>query len=256
MSWGVEQRGGAVVVTMRSNPVNRMNPQFFDDLHQALDTVEQRHPGLPLVLTAEGATFSAGLDFEDVFPRFARNDMAQVLPWFERFRGALLRVFTLPRRTVAALNGHTFAGGLILAVACDCRLAAAGPARFAINEVPVGIPMPATYTELVRYAVGSRSAAEAILEGRLYTVDEALARGFVHEVVPAERLLDEAIARACLHPPDCASAYALSKQILQRPVLQQLEGSRELDEQALRVVMSPDSVRAQQAALARLKKKA
>jgi enoyl-CoA hydratase len=255
MSWGVERRGDVVLVTMRSNPVNRMNPRFFDDLHQALDTVEAEHPTLPLVLTAEGATFSAGLDFDDAFPRFARNDTQEMRAWFDRFRATLLRVFTLPRRTVAAINGHAFAGGLILAVSCDYRLAAAGPARFAINEVPVGIPMPATYTEMVRYAAGSRATAEAILGGQVYGVEAALERGFLHQVVPPERLLDEALAQAGLISPDSFSAYAVSKKILLRPTLQRIEASQELDELAMRTVMAPDSVRAQKAAFAKLKKK-
>ncbi len=125
----MERSQGAVIVTMRSNPVNRMNPEFFADLHAAFDEVERDHPALPVVLTAEGKTFSAGLDFEDVFPRFARNDMDELQAWFAEFRGSLLRVFALPRRTVAAINGNTFAGGLILAVACDVRVGAEGRAR-------------------------------------------------------------------------------------------------------------------------------
>lgn len=256
MSWTVEPAAGAVVVTMNTNPVNRMNPQFFDDLHQAFDTVEKDHPRQPVVLTAKGNTFSAGLDFEDVFPRFARNDPDELRAWFERFRGTILRVFTLKQRTVAAINGNAFAGGLILALCCDHRIGVTGQARFAINEVPVGIPMPATYTEIVRYAVGSRFAAEAILGGQIYGVEQALAMGFLHEVVPPEKLLDQALARAAVVAKESFPAYAVSKQILTRPALREIEASRDLDELAMRTVMDPDSVRAQAAALARLKKKA
>jgi enoyl-CoA hydratase len=254
MNWDIQQRGEAVVVTMRSNPINRMNPPFFDDLHRALDIVESQYPRLPLVLTAEGTTFSAGLDFEDAFPRFERNDPVEIRTWFERFRSTLLRVFTLPRRTVAAINGHAFAGGLILAVSCDHRVAAAGPARFAINEVLVGIPMPTTYTEMVRHAVGARAASETILGGRTYTVETALSLGLLHGVVPADRLLDEALSQANHISQDSFSAYAISKEILLRPTLQRIAAGRDLEVQAMQVVSSPDSVRAQKAAMARLKK--
>lgn len=256
MSWDIQVRDGVVLVVMRSNAVNKMNPGFFDDLHAALDIVEKDHPRLPLVLTAEGNTFSAGLDFEDVFPRFAKNDPAELRTWFERFRGSLLRVFTLPRRTIAAINGNALAGGLILACSCDVRIAAAGGAKFAINEIPVGIPMPGVFTEIVRYAVGARAAAEAILGGQLYDVQRALTAGFLHQLVPAERLLDEAVKQARLIPPDASSAYAVSKQALIQPSLKWMAGDgAELDEQAMRAVMAPDSVRVQRAALERLKKK-
>lgn len=255
MKWNVERSEGAVVVTMRSNPVNRMNPEFFVDLHEALDTVDRHHPGLPLVLTAEGNTFSAGLDFEDVFPRFARNDMVELEEWFDRFRGSLLRVFTLPRRTVAAINGNTFAGGLILAVACDVRVGVEGRARFAINEVPVGIPMPWTYIEMVRYALGTPATAEMTLSGQIYDVAGARALGILHRVVAPEELLTAALEEARRIGIDSASAYAASKQALQQPTIAAIEAHPELDRMAMEVVMAPDSVRAQASAMAALKQR-
>jgi len=257
MKWNVESQDGAVVVTMRSDPVNKMNPEYFDDLNEALDLVDRAHPRMPLVLTAEGGTFSAGLDFEDVFPRFARNDMVELGAWFDRFKQSLLRVFTMPRRTVAAVNGNAFAGGLILAVSCDHRIAAEGKAKFAINEVPVGIPMPGTYTEIVRYAVGSPAAAQAILSGKVYDLAGALALGFVHEVVAADGLRAAAVAQARIISEDSFSAYAASKKILQYPTMKRFETDiPELDRMSMQVVMAEDSVRAQSAAMARLKKKA
>jgi enoyl-CoA hydratase len=257
MGWKIEPRDKAIVVEMRSNSVNRMNPAFFDDLHAALDLIESQHPRLPMVLTAPGTTFSAGLDFEDVFPRFASGDMNQVMAWFQRFRSSILRVFTLPRRTVAAVNGNSFAGGLILAACCDVRIASAGDAKFSLNEVPIGIPMPGVYTEILRYAVGSRAAAECILGGLVYSVSQAVGLGFIHHVVPAEQLLDEALKYAKVISPDGFSAYAASKQALIRPSVERIErDSKEMDELALQAVLAPDSIRAQRIALERLKKKA
>ncbi|MGZ3425047.1 MAG: enoyl-CoA hydratase/isomerase family protein [Polyangia bacterium] len=254
MNWKVESLGDVVIVTMRSNPVNKMNPQFFDDLHAAFDAVERDHPRLPIVLTAEEKVFSAGLDFEDVFPRFARADMAEIQPWFERFRDTLLRVLTMPTRTVAAIQGGAYAGGLILAVSCDVRIAAAGGARFSLNEVPIGIPMPGVYTEIVRYAAGSRSAAESILSGRFYDVEQALAAGFLHRVVPREQLLAEATAEARLMHSDSYDAYAASKRALLGPTMKVIGGDGvEFDQLALRVLSMPGSMRAQKAALERLK---
>lgn len=256
MKWQITARDEVVIVEMRSNPVNKMNPDYFRDLNEAMDAVEREHPRLPLVLTASGRTFSAGLDFEDVFPRFARNDMAELSAWFAEFRGALMRVFTMPRRTVAAINGNTYAGGLILALGCDVRIAAAGPARFAINEVPIGIPMPGVYTEIVRYAVGTSAAADVILSGQIYDIERAHKLGFVHQVVPPEQLLDEAVKQARIISPDCSSAYAASKKALQLPTLKYIAGDgAEMDLLAMQTVMAPDSVRAQLRALERLKSK-
>jgi enoyl-CoA hydratase/carnithine racemase len=250
----IEARGSIAVVRLQSNRVNKMNPAFFDDVHEAFDRLDRDHPRAPVVLTAEGSTFSAGLDFEDVFPRFARGDAAEITAWFERFRATLLRVFESPRRTVAAINGHAFAGGLILALCCDHRLAARGPAKFAINEVPVGIPMPSTYLEMMRYAVGARVTCEATFTGRVYAVEQAHLAGFIHEIVEPEHLLEAAVREAGRHGEDCFDAYAASKKALLAPVLDYIERvSKELDHEALRTLALPSSTRAQAAALARLK---
>lgn len=256
MSWTIETRGDVAVVVMRSNLVNKMNPQYFDDLHEAFDRLDREYPRLPIVLTAEGKTFSAGLDFEDVFPRFATRDTGVITAWFERFRASILRVFACQRRTVAAINGNAFAGGLILALCCDVRLAATGSARFAINEVPVGIPMPGVYTEMVRHAVGTAAAQEAILSGRVYDLEQGRALGFVHRVVPAAELLDEAVKEAAIIKPDCLAVYAASKRALQHPAMSVIEGEGKAhDRAAIEAVIDAGSIRAQTAALARLKAK-
>jgi enoyl-CoA hydratase len=256
MPWTLETRGDVAVVVMQSNPVNKMNPPFFDDLHDAFDRLDRERPDVPVVLTAEGRTFSAGLDFEDVFPRFASKDTHAVSTWFQRFRSTILRVFASPRRTVAAVNGNAFAGGLILALACDVRIAASGPARFAINEVPVGIPMPGVYTEIVRNAVGTAAAQDAILSGRIYDLAQACTLGFVHRIVPPAHLVDEAVREAAIIGPDCFAAYAASKKALHHPTMKLIDGdAHELDAAALATVTAPSSLRAQAGALARLKAK-
>lgn len=256
MKWRITVHDEVVILEMRSNSVNKMNPEYFRDLNEAIDTIEREHPSLPLVLTASGRTFSAGLDFEDVFPRFTRNDLAEIWAWFDTFRGALLRIFTLPRRTVAAVNGSAYAGGLILALGCDVRIAAAGSARFSINEVPIGIPMPGVFTEIVRYAVGTRTAADAILSGQIYDVEAAHRLGFVHQVVPPEQLLDEALKQARVIAPDCHPAYATSKKALQLPALRYIAGDgAEMDLLAIRTITAPESQQAQARALAQLKTK-
>jgi enoyl-CoA hydratase/carnithine racemase len=256
MSWDLEPRGGAVIVHMRSNAVNRMNQSLFDDALGAFDALDRDHPGRPAILTGQGTTFSSGLDFVHVFPLFAGGAPAAIAGFFDRFREMILRVLTAPRPMVAAVNGHAFAGGFILACACDARIVARGPARFGLNEIAIGIAIPTTYLEIVRDALGARVTAEAALFARVYDVDASLAAGFAARAVDPAALLDEAVAHvAGIAGVDLSHAFAATKQALRGPLLARLEECRTLDGLAMAAIAHPSSNRAQAAAFARLKKK-
>ena len=166
------------------------------------------------MLTGTGTRFSAGLDLGEHFPLFA-GDPAVVASWFADYRATNMRLFTYPRPTVAALNGHAFAGGLITAAVCDYRVAVAGGARFGLNEVPIGIPMPAVYVRMLAYAWGEPVAARTCLLGEVFTPAQAHTLGMVHELAPAGQLLDRAIAVAGQTPQDCLGQYAFTKRACQ-----------------------------------------
>jgi enoyl-CoA hydratase len=195
MPWTIERKHDHVaVVTMNTNKVNAQNPAFFDDLHAAFDRLEAEFGDSAVVLTATGATFSAGLDLDHHFPLFARRSLKEIDAWFDGYCATNLRLFTYPRPTVAAINGHAYAGGLITALGCDHRIAADGALQFALNEVPIGIPMPAVYCEIIRHAIGPRAAAELTLFGQVHDVATAAKLGVIGRIAVPGRLLDDAVA--------------------------------------------------------------
>ncbi|WP_016890213.1 enoyl-CoA hydratase/isomerase family protein [Mycobacteroides abscessus] len=223
MSWNIDSVGDVAVVTMNSNKVNAQNEEFFLDLHEALDRLETMRAG-PVVLTGQGDTFSAGLDLKYTLPLFATQDEEAISAWFERYRATNVRLFTFDRPVIAAVNGHAIAGGLITALACDYRIAAAGGGKFGLNEVPIGIAMPSVYTEIIRYAVGNRAAALMTLFGELFGVEAAQRLGVFDEVVEPGSLIEAAIGRARVVPMQAMSAYAGSKRALQGPALSNIDG--------------------------------
>ena len=221
MSWTIERRGRVAVVTMTTNPVNAQNRAFFADLHDAFNRLERDHPDSPVVLTGIGSRFSAGLDLDEHFRLFA-GDPAAVATWFGDYRATNMRLFTYPRPTVAAVNGHAFAGGLITAAVCDHRIAVTDAATFGLNEVPIGIPMPAVYVRMLAYAWGEPVAARTCLLGEIFTPAQAHALGMVHEQVPAEQLLDRAVGIAEQTPEDCLEQYAFTKRASQAAALRDI----------------------------------
>lgn len=223
MAWQIDVVDECAVVRMNTNKVNVQNEQFFADLHGAFDRLESEFKDLPVVLTGHGDAFSAGIDFQYSFDIFGSGSDDKIREWYRGYRETNLRIFTYPRPTVAAMNGHAIAGGLITALDCDFRIAARKPAKFGLNEVPIGIPMPAAYVEIIKYALGDQVGALTTLRGKLYNLEEAERLGFFHEVVDTADLMSTAIAYAKCISPDCNTAYAMSKRALQDGVLRQIQ---------------------------------
>ena len=194
MAWDIEVLDECAVVRMNTNKVNVQNDLFFADLHGAFNRLEREFSDLPVVLTGQGDVFSAGIDFQYSFGIFGSGNHDTIRQWYRTYRETNLRIFQYPRPTVAAVNGHAIAGGLITALDCDFRVAARKPARFGLNEVPIGIPMPAAYVEIIKYALGEQIAALATLRGKLCELEEASRLGFFHEVVEPDKLLATAIS--------------------------------------------------------------
>jgi enoyl-CoA hydratase/carnithine racemase len=120
---------------------------------------------------------------------------------------------------VAALNGHTVAGGCMLATACDVRLMVSGKAKMALNEITFGSSMPSHTLELLRYWVGSRRAETILLSGALYDPEEAQALGLVDKVVAPEDLPATARHVAREMAQKDPAAFRSLKRLLRQPTL-------------------------------------
>ena len=215
-------------------------------MHAAFDRLEAEFSDCAIVLTGTGAAFSAGLDFDYHFPLFARRSLKEIGAWFDTYRATNLRLFTYPRPTVAAINGHAYAGGLITALGCDYRIASEGALQFSLNEVPIGIPMPAVYCEIIKHAVGSRAASELTLFGQVYDLAAAAKMGGLARLL---RQADYWMRRwpgllSCR--PTATRPIAFAKRALQATTMAAIDAAARLDRDWLSRGMSdPASLRAQ-----------
>jgi len=112
---------------------------------------------------------------------------------------------------VAALPGHAIAGGLIFAMGADERIAAQGRGKFGLSEVILGVSVPACLMEPFRHVVGARHMERLAATGENVDADAALAMGLIDAIVPAEELLERAVARARFLAGLSAAAYAAIK---------------------------------------------
>jgi enoyl-CoA hydratase/carnithine racemase len=144
----LERQGDAALLRMNTGKANAMNADWIARMNGALDEVVATG-ARALVMTGADAFFSSGLDL----PALASLDRPALAAFLDSFNAVMLRVFTLPLPVVAAVNGHAIAGGCVLALQADLRVMAQGKWRIGLNEVPLGIGLPALVVETLRTQV-------------------------------------------------------------------------------------------------------
>ena len=124
-------RDGVTVVELDRGPVNALDLELLGALTAAFERADS-----PVVLTGAGRTFSAGVDLR----RIVEEPDSYVAEFLAALARAFLAVFTHPRPTVAAINGHAIAGGCLFALCCDTRVMGAG--TIGLTELAVGVRFP------------------------------------------------------------------------------------------------------------------
>lgn len=169
---------------------NRVNHDFVTALASALD--EAAEPGGPIVLTGADKFFCNGLDL-DWLGSVSSADAKQM---FRDLYAVLARLLRFPGATVAAINGHAFGAGAILAAAADFRVQRSDRGYLCFPEVDLGMSLSDEFDAVVRTNLPPVAMLHALLTGHRYTASEALAVGFVDAISPADDLMETALARA------------------------------------------------------------
>jgi len=215
------ERHGAVFVLRMKAGENRFHPPFIEALGEALDEVETSEGPAALVTTGEGKFYSNGLDL--LWMR--GQDNATLGVFVASFQRLLARLLALPLPSVAAVNGHAFAGGAMFALAHDFRVMREDRGFFCIPEVDLGLPLAPGLLELLRARLPRTVLHEAIVTGRRYGGRDALAARIVEAALPEAELLPRAIERAAALAGKDRTVLAALKRGIYAETLAVLEGS-------------------------------
>jgi enoyl-CoA hydratase len=187
----VETRGRVGLVTLnRPKALNALNDALMNELGEALATFDADEAIGAMVITGSDKAFAAGADIGAMKDRSFRDVyMGQYITrnW-ERMR-------SIRKPVIAAVAGYALGGGCELAMMCDI-LIAADTAKFGQPEIKLGIIPGAGGTQRLPRAVGKAKAMDLVLTGRMMDAAEAERAGLVSRVVPADKLVDEAVAAA------------------------------------------------------------
>ncbi|GGC95891.1 enoyl-CoA hydratase [Tersicoccus solisilvae] len=186
----VETRGRVGLITLnRPKALNALNKATMDELVAAV-TAFDADPGIgAVVITGSERAFAAGADIKEMASQSYMDMYAA--DWFRHWED--LTRLRIP--LVAAVSGYALGGGCELAMMCDLIIAA-DTARFGQPEISLGVLPGMGGTQRLTRAVGKALAMDMILTGRQIDAEEALRAGLVSRVVPADRVLEEALEAA------------------------------------------------------------
>jgi enoyl-CoA hydratase len=207
---------GVAVLRLARPPVNALDLELVQAIVAGVRSAVESS-ARALVLTGAGSCFSAGIDMK-VAPSY---DARQRRESVEAINEMVAAICAAPLPVVAAVNGHAFGGGLVIALACDVRLAARGDYKLALNEVAAGVPFPPGPLGVVRAELDPSVMRDLCLTGRSVGPEEALALRVLDELVEARGLLARARERAL----ELAAfpAYPVLKAQVRGPLIAELE---------------------------------
>ena len=203
---------------------NRFNAQSLDAIEACLAEVEGAPAPRALVTAAAGKFWSNGLDLE-----WMATQGEAAVSFVARVHELLARVLALNVPSVAALQGHTFAAGAMLALAHDQRVMRSDRGFFCLPEVDINIPFTPGMSALIAARLPGQTAHEAMTTGRRYGGGDAAGAGIVQEAVPESEVLARAIDLAAANAGKSPDTLGAIKQRLYDDVLAALRAPQVLE---------------------------
>lgn len=215
----IDRNDSVCVVSLDRPPVNAIDLDFLRQADECFAKLEGEEDLGALVLTGAGKCFSAGLDLRLV-PRYHRDQQREMILGVNRM---IRRLYSFPRPTVAAVNGHAIAGGLCVALACDYRIGIDSSCELGLTEARAGIPFPAAPMIVVNAELASNVARRLTLLARNVSPQEAIRDGILDELQAPEQLLERAaeVARDLAQIP--RDAYRRIKRQLRASAIRALD---------------------------------
>ena len=218
-----KEDGTGIITLNRPDKRNAFNMEMMGEIDMAFEEAARDNEIKAIILTGAGKAFSAGLDFNwaatmdtQNLPPMASTVRGRAVTHEEKsFLTVLLKIQSMPKPVIAAINGITLGGAFVLAIACDLKIASEN-ARFAMLQVKRGLIPDGGGTYLLPRAVGLTKALELALIGDQIDAREAEKLGLVNKVVPHEDLMTAAREMAAKIARNAPLAVAMTKAAMYR----------------------------------------
>ncbi len=199
-------REDARIVKFNNGITNAISFEFVRELTAYLTKIENQSSAI--VFTGNSKFFSIGWNL----PELVQYDWDTLSDFILSFQNMMLKIATIPVPTVCAIDGHAVAGGIILALGCDYRIARASRVKVGLNESRLGVPIPWIADLILKQLVGYDLSRKISYEGQIMNAEDALALGVLDEVLAEESVLETAVQKASDLRQIPADAFAAIKQ--------------------------------------------
>lgn len=209
---------GLVEIKLNRPKANAINHSMVLELTKTFNELANNTEVKGVYLIGNSPFFSAGLDVIELF-QYNEKQIKQF--WFD-FANMTKVLSAFPKPFVAAISGHSPAGGCVLALCADYRIMQEGKFKIGLNEVAVGVVVPNAIFELYAFAIGQQKAYQALLSANMFTVEEAKQVGLVHHTCDESELIPQAqlvLSKLCLFE---TNTWQLSKQGLKAHLIEKL----------------------------------
>ena len=203
------------IITLNRGKSNSLNREMVTELSDMLHNIENDENIGGVIITGRENFFSAGLDLIELY--HYNEDEAK--SFWNLFLNFSAKITSFKKPLVAAINGHSPAGGCVIALACDARVMAEGKYIIGLNEVPVGIIVPNSIFSLYSFWLGQANAYRNLLEGKLFSPEEALAVGLLDDVVKPESIMTAAERKVRKYMAFEANTWQQSKLNLRKDII-------------------------------------
>ncbi len=237
----VESSDGITSIALnRPGARNSLNIDLMDELCHLVEQLKDEVSTHAIIVTGAGRVFSAGADLEMLTRIGESFTPAQTRAEIVKWRMVFDAIEALPQVTVAAVNGLALGGGVVLALACDFRIASSR-AIFGIPEIKLGMVLALGGTQRLARAVGPSAAKEMVLRGRNVTAIEAQRMGLVHRICDPGDLMGLARSWAERSAAYSPRATALAKRLIDQSLERDADASAQAETEAqVELLHSPE----------------
>ncbi|XP_063702382.1 enoyl-CoA delta isomerase 1, mitochondrial-like [Culicoides brevitarsis] len=221
----VDDKTGYATMELNRPPVNSLNLELLQSIDKSLDQLnENRTRGL-ILTSSSSSVFSAGLDIMEMY----KPNVERAGQFWRTLQDVWMKLFGATYPTAAAINGHSPAGGCLLAMCCEYRVMLP---KFTIglNETRLGIVAPTWFQATMLNVLSRKEAERALTLGTMFTTEEALKNGLVDETAASKQeAIEKCVAFLDQFKKVSGEARAITKQALRAEPIRVLDENRDQD---------------------------